>query len=147
MQRHVGPGDLVSAWRTYKAISKLNPDVLHGHGAKGGVYARVFGSLLRVFRSRVARFYSPHGGSLHYDNTVLSGKIFFRIEWLLEKLTDSILFVADYERRTFIEKIGQPRNAVVIYNGLSPAEFEPVPPALRRSRLSLHRHDARSERR
>ena len=128
MQRHIGPGDLVAAWRTYKAISKLNPDVLHGHGAKGGVYSRVFGSLLRVFRSRVARLYSPHGGSLHYDNDVLSGKIFFLAERVLERLTDRIVFVADYERRTFITKIGTPRNAVVVYNGLRPAEFEPVPP-------------------
>ncbi len=129
MQRHIGPGDLVAAWRTYKAISKLNPDVLHGHGAKGGVYSRVFGSLLRVFRSRVARLYSPHGGSLHYDNNVLSGKIFFLAERILEKMTDRILFVADYERRTFIEKIGTPRNAVIVYNGLRPSEFEPVAPA------------------
>ncbi len=126
MQRHVGPGDLVAAWRTYKAVSKLNPDVLHGHGAKGGVYSRVFGSLLRAFRSRVARLYSPHGGSLHYDNNLLSGKIFFLAERVLEKMTDRILFVADYERKTFIEKIGPPRNAVIVYNGLRPAEFEPV---------------------
>ena len=126
MQRHIGPGDIVAAFRTYKAISKLNPDVLHGHGAKGGVYSRVFGSLLRAFRSRVARLYSPHGGSLHYDNNVLSGKIFFLAERILERITDCILFVADYERRTFIEKIGTPRKAVIVYNGLRPAEFEPV---------------------
>ncbi len=126
MQRHIGPGDLAAAWRTYKAISKLNPDVLHGHGAKGGVYSRVFGSLLRAFRSRVARLYSPHGGSLHYDNNLLSGKIFFLAERVLEKMTDRILFVADYERKTFIEKIGTPQSAVIVYNGLRPGEFEPV---------------------
>lgn len=128
MQRHVGPGDIAAAWRTYQAIRKLHPDVLHGHGAKGGVYSRLFGSLLRAFRSRVARLYSPHGGSLHYDNNVLSGKIFFLVEGMLAKLTDRLLFVADYERRTFAEKIGQPKNAVVIYNGLRPSEFEPVLP-------------------
>jgi hypothetical protein len=33
----------------------------------------LFGSLLRVSRSRVARFYSPHGGSLHYDADTLTG--------------------------------------------------------------------------
>ncbi|TIT71581.1 MAG: glycosyltransferase family 4 protein, partial [Mesorhizobium sp.] len=67
MQRHIGPGDIAAAWRTYGIIKELRPDVLHGHGAKGGAYARLFGSLLRVSRSRVARLYSPHGGSLHYD--------------------------------------------------------------------------------
>lgn len=55
MQRHIGPGDLASAWRTFRIIKGLQPDILHGHGAKGGVYARLFGSLLRVSRSRVAR--------------------------------------------------------------------------------------------
>ncbi len=129
MQRHIGPGDLVAAWRTYKAVKSLHPDVLHGHGAKGGVYARVFGSVLRVFRSRIARFYSPHGGSLHYDADRLSGKIFFLIERILGRFTDQILFVADYERVTYAAKIGPPRNAVVIYNGLRPEEFEPVLPA------------------
>lgn len=126
MQRHVGPGDLISAWRIYKAVKSLHPDVLHGHGAKGGVYARVFGSVLRVFRSRVARFYSPHGGSLHYDADRISGKLFFLIERILGWFTDQILFVADYERVTYAAKIGVPRNSVIIYNGLRSAEFEHI---------------------
>lgn len=128
MQRHVGPGDLISAWRTYKAVKSLHPDVLHGHGAKGGVYARVFGSVLRVFRSRVARFYSPHGGSLHYDADRISGKLFFLIERILGWFTDQILFVADYERVTYAAKIGIPHNSVIIYNGLRPAEFARISP-------------------
>ena len=85
MQRHVGPGDIAAAWRTYRIIKELKPDVLHGHGAKGGVYARMFGSLLRVSRSRVARLYSPHGGSLHYDEGTLTGKLFFGLERLMER--------------------------------------------------------------
>jgi len=53
---------------------------VHGHGAKGGAYARLFGTLLRVSKSRVARLYSPHGGSLHYDETTATGKLFFALE-------------------------------------------------------------------
>ena len=86
MQRHIGPGDIASAYRTYKIIKELQPDVVHGHGAKGGVYARLFGSLLRVSRSRVARLYSPHGGSLHYDEATLTGKFFFSLERLMAAL-------------------------------------------------------------
>jgi glycosyltransferase involved in cell wall biosynthesis len=128
MKRHIGPGDIIAAWQTYKAIKKLNPDILHGHGAKGGAYARVFGSVLRVFRSRVARLYSLHGGSLHYSNSILSGKIFFLIERLLGLMTDRLLFVADFERKAYAEKIGNPTNANVIYNGLREEEFIPVDP-------------------
>lgn len=127
MQRHVGPGDLASAWRTYRIIKELRPDVLHGHGAKGGAYARLFGSLLRVSRSRVARLYSPHGGSLHYDETTATGKLFFALERFMGRFTDCLLFVSDYERRTYRRKVGEPPipNRLV-YNGLRAAEFEPV---------------------
>ncbi len=127
MQRHVGPGDIAAAWRTYSAIKRLKPDVIHGHGAKGGAYARIFGSLLRVSGSRVARLYSPHGGSLHYDEDTLTGKAIFFAERALERRTDHLLFVSDFERQTYQRKVGEPRvtNAVV-YNGLREAEFEPV---------------------
>ena len=127
MQRHVGPGDLASAWRTYRIIKKLQPDVLHGHGAKGGAYARLFGSLLRVSRYRVARLYSPHGGSLHYDEQTATGKLFFTVERLMGGFTDCLLFVSDYERQAYRQKVGEPPvpNSLV-YNGLRNAEFEPV---------------------
>jgi len=127
MQRHVGPGDLAAALRAFGIIRKLQPDVLHGHGAKGGVYARILGSLLRVSRSRVARLYSPHGGSLHYDEATRTGQAFFGLERLMERATDHLLFVSDYERRTFWRKIGQPKvpNSLV-YNGLRASEFDPV---------------------
>ncbi|CAN7435605.1 glycosyltransferase family 4 protein [Aminobacter sp. LjRoot7] len=127
MQRHIGPGDIADGWRTYKIIKELRPDVLHGHGAKGGAYARAFGSLLRVSRYCVARLYSPHGGSLHYDERTMTGKLFFGLERLMERFTDHLLFVSEYERGTFIRKVGRPRvpNSLV-YNGLRDAEFEPV---------------------
>jgi glycosyltransferase involved in cell wall biosynthesis len=130
MQRHIGPGDIVAAWRTFKIIKGLHPDILHGHGAKGGVYSRLFGSALRVFRSRAARFYSPHGGSLHYDSDAMTGKLFFGIERLLERLSDHLLFVSEYERQTYEIKVQPPRVAYsVIYNGLQDAEFDPRVPS------------------
>jgi len=129
MRRAVGPGDIMDSRNILKIIKELQPNVLHGHGAKGGVFARALGSLARVERSRVARLYSPHGGSLHYGAESRSGRLYFRIERMLEGLTDHILFVADFERRTYAEKIGEPSCAwSVNYNGLQPAEFEPVTP-------------------
>ena len=129
MQRHIGPGDIAASWRTFKIIKGLHPDILHGHGAKGGVYSRLFGSALRVFRSRVARLYSPHGGSLHYDSDAMTGKLFFGIERMLERLSDHLLFVSGYEQRTYAEKVRPPKVAhSVIYNGLQDAEFEPRDP-------------------
>ncbi|RST87333.1 glycosyltransferase family 1 protein [Aquibium carbonis] len=129
MQRHVGPGDLAAAWRTYRIIKGLQPDILHGHSAKGGVYSRVFGSLLRVSRFRVARLYSPHGGSLHYDASTMTGRAVFLLERAVERFSDHILFVSRYERDTYGRKIGGPSvPSSIVYNGVTPAEFVPVAP-------------------
>jgi glycosyltransferase involved in cell wall biosynthesis len=129
MQRQIGPGDAVAAFRTYKVIKKLQPDVLHGHGAKGGAYARLFGSLLRVSGSRVARFYSPHGGSLHFDPATLQGRIILGVERFMERMTDRIIFVSAFEHGVYARKLGKPRcGHALIYNGLSDAEFQPVTP-------------------
>ncbi len=82
--------------------------MVHGHGAKGGVYAELFGSQLRVSRSRVARLYSPHGGSLHYDENTATGKVFFLLERLMGSFTDHLLFVSGHERRAYRKKVGEP---------------------------------------
>ncbi len=127
MQRQIGPGDAMAALRTYRIIKKLQPDVLHGHGAKGGTYARLFGSWLRVSGSRVARFYSPHGGSLHYDPNSLQGRVIFRVERAMEKMTDRIIFVSAFEQNVYTKKVGEPRcGFALIYNGLADSEFEPI---------------------
>ncbi len=127
MQRHIGPGDAVSAWQTYRFIKELQPDILHGHGAKGGAFARLFGSALRASGFRVARLYTAHGGVLHYDAASLKGRAMFAIERQLGRFCDQLVFVSDYERRTFHEKVGRLKAAeALVYNGLRADEFEPV---------------------
>ncbi|TMV01675.1 glycosyltransferase family 4 protein [Brucella haematophila] len=130
MQRHIGIGDAAAALKAYRVVKKLRPDILHGHGAKGGVYARLFGSVLRVFRSRVARIYSPHGGSLHFDRKTRRGGAVFLVERFLAPMTDAVMFVSNFEKRTYEEKVGRPHGLhAVVYNGLADDEFIPVPDA------------------
>ncbi|MHB2265571.1 glycosyltransferase family 4 protein [Aliihoeflea sp. PC F10.4] len=127
MQRQIGMGDLSAAIRTYRTISALKPDVLHGHGAKGGAYSRVFGSLIKRRNRSLVRLYSPHGGVLHYDRNSRSGRNYFFLERQLERFCDHILFVSQFERQTYIDKIGEPRAAEsLVYNGVQEIEFEPV---------------------
>ena len=127
MQRAVGPGDAIALWRSYRALVRTSPDVLHSHGAKGGAYARIIGSLLKRRHPRLARLYCPHGGSVHYDGGSLAGRSYFAMERALERLTDRLIFVSAYERDAYFEKVGRPRcpHALVL-NGLAPGEFEPV---------------------
>jgi glycosyltransferase involved in cell wall biosynthesis len=128
ISRHIGIGDLIALWKCYKQIKSLQPDVLHGHGAKGGAMSRIIGSALRANRYRVARLYSPHGGSLHFAPTDLKGHLVFRLERILEWGTDSLVFVCNYEQRVYQEKIGKPRTHFeMIYNGIGEREFDIVP--------------------
>ncbi|MBB5754780.1 glycosyltransferase [Prosthecomicrobium pneumaticum] len=127
MRRQIAPSDIATAIRLFRRIRALGPDVIHAHGAKGGAYGRVIGTLLRVSGSRVARIYTPHGGSLHYDAGTASGWAYHRLERLLEAMTDGLIFVSRYEADAYRDKVGAPRPPVTIVpNGLAAAEFEPV---------------------
>lgn len=129
MRRSIAPSDLIDLWRTYGVIRDLGPDVIHGHGAKGGAYARIAGSAMRVSGRKAARLYTPHGGSMHYDPHSAGGRLYFLLEHLLERFTDHLLFVSEYEQGAYHAKVGRPRIAArVVYNGLAPAEFVPVRP-------------------
>ncbi len=128
IRRQISLSDAATLWGGYKKIKSLRPDVLHGHGAKGGLLARVLGSMLRVNRYRVARLYTAHGGSLHFPRASLQGMLVHSLERMLEFLTDGLIFICDFERRTYERKIGKPRTrSVMIYNGISERDFRDVP--------------------
>lgn len=127
MQRQLTIQDLKATRNLYRYIRDLKPDVLHGHGAKGGAYTRAIGTVLRMKGRNVTRIYCPHGGSLHYDPNRLEGRIYHTIERVLERFTDGLIFVSDYEAAAFETKVCHPRAVSrVIYNGLRPDEFSPV---------------------
>ncbi len=123
MSRLPGPGDIRSYRAVRKYLEKFPVDVVHGHGAKGGAYARLAS---RALGCRAV--YTPHGGVLHYDADKSLGRILLMAEkWLLEK-TDGIIFESRYARSEFSRKVDAPNCATsVIYNGLDDAEFDPVP--------------------
>lgn len=129
MRRQLAPSDLAAAWRIAARVRPLAPDVLHGHGAKGGAYARTIGTLLRASGTRVARIYTPHGGSLHYEAQSAAGRVYFLAERGLGRMTDGLIFVSRYEAETYTAKVGRPRAPVsIVPNGLRPEEFAPVSP-------------------
>src|SRR5690606_6622386 len=60
MPRVRGGGDLTTPFAVRRLARPLGIDVMHGHGAKGGFYAR----LARLTGSRAVALYTPHGGVL-----------------------------------------------------------------------------------
>ena len=127
MQRNIGPSDIAALWKAYQGVRKLKPDVLHSHGAKGGAYARLIGSMMGLTGSKVARLYCPHGGSIHFDAKSIQGRVYFMLESFLERSTDRLIFVSNYEKQGYFDKIGSPRCPYsIIHNGLKEEEFIPV---------------------
>ncbi|MBK8083069.1 MAG: glycosyltransferase [Devosia sp.] len=123
--RTAGLADLATPLAIRSLADRLKIDVLHGHGAKGGLYAR----LARIgSRERVA-LYTPHGGVLNYKPGSPVGAVFRQIERLLMGATDAIIFESAFAHRAYADQIGTPScPAPVIHNGLMRAEFEPIVP-------------------
>jgi len=122
IHRPFGPHDLSAAVHVIKRARKAEPDVIHGHGAKGGAFAR-----LAFVRKPAIRAYTPHGGSLLLNHASRTGKLYLALERLLMPRGDLYLFESAYSARVFDDKIGQPAGLVrVVHNGVSTAEFAPV---------------------
>jgi glycosyltransferase involved in cell wall biosynthesis len=104
-----------------RRAAEVAADVVHGHGAKGGAYARL------TRGTRAVRAYTPHGGSLHYRWGTPAGFLYLAAERAMMPRTDLFLFESRYGLDAFCAKIGNPgRRARVVHNGVGPDEFDPV---------------------
>jgi glycosyltransferase involved in cell wall biosynthesis len=116
-----GLGDIRAIKKVSDFARSVDADVLHGHGAKGGVFAR-----MAAPRLNIPGVYTPHGGSLHYDWKSPAGAAFLASEKFLKRHGTGAVFVCEFEKALFDRKIGlgdYPHT--VVYNGLWPEEFTP----------------------
>jgi glycosyltransferase involved in cell wall biosynthesis len=121
MQRDVGLGDARATMQVGSIARRIGCDILHGHGAKGGAYARLAPA------GAIERYYTPHGGSLHYGPETLHGRLYIAAERFLARRTGGLIFESDYSRRRFETLVGTTDVAKrVIPNGVLDREFEPV---------------------
>ncbi|HEX8416226.1 MAG TPA: glycosyltransferase family 4 protein [Methylobacterium sp.] len=131
MRRNPGPFDLAAVWATARRAATVGATVLHGHGAKGGAYAR-----LASFASRgpaPIRAYTPHGGSYNYRPGTAMHRLYMGAERLLALRTDAFLFESEYvagRHRAYVGDTG--RLTRIVHNGIDESEFEPVEPAAER---------------
>jgi len=122
IHREPHPTDVVVWGRMSRLIRRLNPDVLHGHGAKAGAFVRMKGA-----SSKTIRVYTPHGGSLHYPPNTMKGALYSRLERALMDRTDLFLFESAFARDTYQRMIGTPKGLVrCVFNGVTADEFDPI---------------------
>src|SRR5262249_50861338 len=106
MSRHIGVGDASAIAHVSRRSAEIAADVIHGHGAKGGAYARLAKAPPPASKSRAAiRAYTPHGGSLHYDWRSAIGLFYLTAERALISRTDLLLFESAYGRGVFSAKV------------------------------------------
>jgi len=126
MSRHVGASDFLAVRHVSQRAKAVAADVVHGHGAKGGAYARL-GVTPSPTGRQIIRVYTPHGGSLHFHWGSPTGLIYLNAERALMSRTDLFLFESAYGRDVFKAKIGEPPNLVrVVHNGVTDDEFQPI---------------------
>ena len=127
MGRAPGLSDLKCIAQTRSLARELKIDVLHGHGAKGGLYARLGGSFpVAADQPRPLRYYTPHGGSLHYFDGSLKGNVYVTAEAALLRATDGLIFESAFARDKFASCInleGVPHR--IIHNGVGKSDFVP----------------------
>jgi glycosyltransferase involved in cell wall biosynthesis len=122
IHREPFPTDVLVWAHFVRLIRGLKPDVLHGHGAKAGVFIR-----LKPRSPDTIRVYTPHGGSLHYPLNTLKGALYSRLERALMNSTDLFLFESAFARDTYQRTIGTPKGLVrCVFNGVTADEFDPV---------------------
>ncbi|WP_231970266.1 glycosyltransferase [Polynucleobacter necessarius] len=99
-----------------------NIDIIHGHGAKGGIYARIVGFLLKI-----PSIYTPHGGSLHASFGFFEGFIYRFIERIFKRITALFIFESIYSLQRFEVLCGilADNKYIVNYNGVDETLFLP----------------------
>jgi glycosyltransferase involved in cell wall biosynthesis len=114
--------------RFIRKIGEVKPDIVHGHGSKGGLYARLPGLLHPT--SGPIRAYTPHGGSFNYAPGGARHSLYMRVERALARRTDLFLFESDHVRRQYDVHVGVRAGlARVVVNGLGAQEFVAATPA------------------
>lgn len=125
MSRQLSPRDFPALVHVAGRVRATGAQVVHGHGAKGGAYAR-----LAWAHAPIVRAYTPHGGSLLLDHATLSGKAYLVLERVLRRRGDLYLFESAFSADVFRNKVGTPPGLMrVIHNGIGRSEFADVAPA------------------
>ena len=125
MPRQLSPQDFPALVHVGRRVREVGAQVVHGHGAKGGAYAR-----LAFAHAPIVRAYTPHGGSLLLDHARVTGKAYLALERLLMSRGDLYLFESAFGARVFHDKVGTPRGLVrIVHNGIGRSEFAAVAPA------------------
>ena len=114
--------DIINLVSLIKYVKQNKVDIIHGHGAKGGLYARLVSRLCRI-----KSVYTPHGGSTHKMFSALEDRLYSAVERWLFSMTDYFLFESRYTADAYHEKVGEISDRwTVNHNGIDPVDIDEV---------------------
>jgi len=106
--------DISNLLRLARYVKEQNVSMIHGHGAKGGAYARLLAGLCGI-----KAVYTPHGGAVHKMFGWAEDKLYTAAEKLFFGFTDYFLFESSYTAEAYFAKVGKkPKNWTINYNGI-----------------------------
>jgi len=129
--RPVSPlSDAAAVVRLGRIIRRVQPELIHAHGSKGGTFAR----LARVGSPRIPVVFTPH--LYAFDNYFVRGwqrGAYKLIERALAPLATRVLCVCEAEQR-LAAQIGPADRTRVVHNGIEPVKPGAVHPEIEKLR-------------
>ncbi|MFF3023902.1 glycosyltransferase [Gottfriedia sp. NPDC057948] len=110
-----------------KLIREYNPEIIHLHGTFAGLIGRVSFILDRLFfREKKSKLiYCSHGWSFLMDTSNWKKKVYFYVERVLEKVTDSIINISQFEHEEAL-KMGMPKEKMKLINSGVETEIKKI---------------------
>jgi glycosyltransferase involved in cell wall biosynthesis len=118
-------GDLITIWKVYRLIRRLQPDVVHTHTAKAGFVGRVAAWLARV--PVIVHTFHGHVFRGYFSQT--KTRIFIQLERLTARMSDTIITLTEGLRRELSEEfhIARKGHITVLPLGLDLKGFAQTP--------------------
>lgn len=106
--------DALNILKLVRYVRSNHVDLIHGHGAKGGLYARIVARL-----TGVRAVYTPHGGVVHDMFPKTERMLYAAVEKWLGRFTDMFIFESAYSADAYCNLVRKtPPHWVINYNGI-----------------------------
>jgi len=111
--------DLRAILNVRKLLKKYKPDILYCHSSKAGAVARIASIGIKTHV-----FYNAHGWAFNMQCSRQKKKVYCLIERILARLTDVIIVISEFERKTALKyKICKKDKLHMIYNGIDVCKY------------------------
>jgi glycosyltransferase involved in cell wall biosynthesis len=119
--------DMRAVGELIRIIRRFRPDLVHAHGSKGGVMAR----LARLRAPGIPLVFTPHGFAFagHFSRG-WETRAFRAAEWALAPLASRVICVCEAEA-SLARTVGAGARVRVVHNGIEPPTVLGVDPSIR----------------